>query len=64
MPRDTRPRLYGLSVQDAIPNAVISGKAAAQRRATCDNEDCGAERHAWDGTVDYSALLRNRSRVT
>lgn len=31
--------LYGLSVQDAIPNAVISGKAAAQRRATCYGND-------------------------
>jgi len=29
VPRDARPHLYGLSVQDAIPNAVISGKAAA-----------------------------------
>lgn len=57
-------RLYGLSVQDAIHNAVISGKAAAQRRATCDNEDCGGERHAWDETVDYSAPLREHSRVT
>lgn len=56
-----RPRLYGLSVQDAIPNAVISGKAAAQRRATCDNEDCGGERHAWDGTVGYSAPLSRDS---
>lgn len=64
VPCDARPRLYGLSVQDAIPNAVISGKAAAQRRATCDNGDCGGERHAWDETVDYSAPLREHSRVT
>jgi len=40
-------------LRDARPNAVVSGKAAAQRGTMRRDEDCARIRHAWEEAADY-----------